>query len=111
MIQEVLSRAETSASFWTVPMARAIRVVDDEKPLPSCVVPGAAEECAGAFVQRAWAKANGADLEDRVAKLQRAVYYLIWKRTGFGEQCVHCGHAYPAHAERCKAAEVEGLVR
>jgi len=46
-----------------------------------------------------------------VAKLQRAVYYLIWKRTGFGEQCVHCGHAYPAHAERCKAAEVEGLVR
>ena len=51
------------------------------------------------------------DLEDRVAKLQRAVYYLIWKRTGFGEQCVHCGHAYPAHAERCKAAEVEGLVR
>ena len=49
------------------------------------------------------------DLEDRVAKLQRAVYYLIWKRTGFGEQCVHCGHAYPAHAERCKAAEVEGL--
>jgi hypothetical protein len=51
------------------------------------------------------------DLEDRVAKLQRAVYYLIWKRTGFGEQCVHCGHAYPGHAERCKAAEVEALVR
>jgi len=45
------------------------------------------------------------------AKLQRAVYYLIWKRTGFGEQCVHCGHAYPAHAEKCKAAEVEELVR
>jgi len=51
------------------------------------------------------------ELEDRVAKLQRAVYYLIWKRTGFGEQCVHCGHAYPGHAERCKAAEVEALVR
>ncbi len=51
------------------------------------------------------------ELEDRVAKLQRAVYYLIWKRTGFGEQCVHCGHAYPGHAERCKAAEVESLVR
>lgn len=51
------------------------------------------------------------DLEDRVAKLQRAVYYLIWKRTGFGEQCIHCGHAYPAHGERCKGAEVEGLVR
>jgi hypothetical protein len=51
------------------------------------------------------------DLEDKVAKLQRAVYYLIWKRTGFGEQCVHCGHSYPGHAERCKAAEVEALVR
>ena len=52
-----------------------------------------------------------AALEDRVAKLQRAVYYLIWKRTGFGEQCVHCGHSYPGHAEKCKAAEVEELVR
>ena len=51
------------------------------------------------------------DLEDRIAKLQRAVYHLIWKRTGFGEQCVHCGHAYPSHAERCKAAEAEALVR
>jgi hypothetical protein len=51
------------------------------------------------------------ELEDRIAKLQRAVYYLIWKRTGFGEQCVHCGHAYPGHAEKCKAAEVEALVR
>ena len=51
------------------------------------------------------------DLEDRIAKLQRAVYHLVWKRTGFGEQCVHCGHAYPDHAERCKAAEAEALVR
>ena len=51
------------------------------------------------------------ELEDKVAKLQRAVYYLIWKRTGFGEQCVHCGHSYPGHAEKCKAAEVEELVR
>jgi hypothetical protein len=51
------------------------------------------------------------DLEDRVAKLQRAVYYLLWKRTGFGEQCVHCGHAYPSHGEKCKAAEIEELVR
>ena len=51
------------------------------------------------------------ELEDKVAKLQRAVYYLIWKHTGFGEQCVHCGHSYPGHAERCKAAEVEALVR
>jgi hypothetical protein len=51
------------------------------------------------------------ELEDRVAKLQRAVYHLIWKRTGFGEQCVHCGHAYPSHGEKCKAAEAEALVR
>ncbi|MEP6730843.1 MAG: hypothetical protein ABJE10_09400 [bacterium] len=51
------------------------------------------------------------ELEDRVAKLQRAVYHLIWRRTGFGEQCVHCGHAYPSHGERCKAAEAEALVR
>ncbi|MGH3629398.1 MAG: hypothetical protein ACRDRL_18415 [Sciscionella sp.] len=51
------------------------------------------------------------DLEDRVAKLQRAVYYLIWKRTGFGEQCLHCGHSYPSHGEKCKAGEVEALVR
>ena len=55
--------------------------------------------------------ASHRDLEDRIAKLQRAVYYLIWKRTGFGEQCVHCGHSYPGHAERCKAAEIEELVR
>lgn len=54
---------------------------------------------------------NIRDLEDRVAKLQRAVYYLIWKRTGFGEQCVHCGQAYPSHADKCKAADVEALVR
>ena len=26
------------------------------------------------------------DLEERIAKLQRAVYHLVWKRTGFGEQ-------------------------
>ena len=51
------------------------------------------------------------ELEDRVAKLQRAVYHLVWKRTGFGEQCVHCGQAYPNHAEKCKAAEAEALVR
>lgn len=51
------------------------------------------------------------DLADRVKKLQRAVYYLIWKRTGFGEQCVHCNHNYPGHEPKCKAAEVEELVR
>ena len=51
------------------------------------------------------------DLAEKVARLQRAVYYLIWRRTGFGEQCLHCGHSYPGHAERCKAAEIEELVR
>ena len=51
------------------------------------------------------------DLAEKVARLQRAVYFLIWKRTGFGEQCLHCGHSYPGHAERCKAAEIEELVR
>jgi hypothetical protein len=50
-------------------------------------------------------------LSERVAALQRSVYYLIWKRTGFGEQCIHCGHAYPGHENECKAAEVEKLVR
>jgi hypothetical protein len=51
------------------------------------------------------------EMADKVGKLQRAVYFLIWKRTGFGEQCLHCGHSYPGHAERCKAAEIEELVR
>lgn len=51
------------------------------------------------------------DLADRVKKLQRAVYYLIWRRMGFGEQCIHCGHLYPGHEEKCKAAEIEQLVR
>lgn len=55
--------------------------------------------------------ASNTELEERIAKLQRAVYHLIWKRTGFGEQCVHCAHAYPSHGERCKAAEAEALVR
>jgi hypothetical protein len=50
-------------------------------------------------------------LNERVKALQRAVYYLVWKRTGFGEQCVHCGHAYPDHEDHCKAADVEQLVR
>ena len=53
----------------------------------------------------------GSDLSDRVKKLQRAVYYLIWRRTGFGEQCIHCGHSYPGHEAKCKAAEIEELVR
>lgn len=50
-------------------------------------------------------------LEDRAAKLQRAVYYLIWRRGGFGDHCIHCNSPYPKHLERCKAAEVETLVR
>ena len=50
-------------------------------------------------------------LEDRVAKLQRALYYLVWRRGGFGDHCIHCGSAYPKHESRCKAAEIEDLVR
>jgi hypothetical protein len=50
-------------------------------------------------------------VEATVKKLQRAMYYLIWKRTGFGEQCIHCGHLYPGHEPKCKAAEIEELVR
>ena len=51
------------------------------------------------------------DLEDRVKKLQRAVYYLSWRRTGFGEQCIHCGLSYPNHEPKCKVSEIEELVR
>ena len=56
-------------------------------------------------------QSSTADVADRVKKLQRAVYYLIWRRTGFGEQCIHCGHSYPGHEAKCKAAEIEELVR
>ncbi|HET7630885.1 MAG TPA: hypothetical protein VFK16_01080 [Gemmatimonadaceae bacterium] len=51
------------------------------------------------------------ELEERVKNLQRAVYYLVWKRSGFGEQCIHCGHIYPGHEPKCKGAEIEELVR
>ena len=50
-------------------------------------------------------------LEERIKTLNRAVYYLIWRRTGFGEQCIHCNHNYPGHESKCKAADVENLVR
>jgi hypothetical protein len=52
-----------------------------------------------------------ADLKERFQRLQRAVYYLVWKRTGFGDQCLHCGATYPNHQPHCRAGEVEGLVR
>jgi hypothetical protein len=51
------------------------------------------------------------DVADRLKKMQRAIYYLIWRRSGFGEQCIHCGHSYPGHENRCKAAEIEELIR
>ena len=51
------------------------------------------------------------NLEDRLKRLERAVYYLVWKRTGFGEHCIHCNHIYPGHENKCKAADVEELVR
>jgi hypothetical protein len=52
-----------------------------------------------------------AELAESVKKLQRAVYYLVWKRSGFGESCVHCGHLYPGHEPKCKGGEIEELVR
>jgi hypothetical protein len=54
---------------------------------------------------------SSADLETKIKNLQRAVFYLVWKRTGFGEQCIHCGHQFPGHEHRCKGAEIEELVR
>lgn len=57
------------------------------------------------------ATAQVSELKEQVKKLQRAVYYLVWKRTGFGEQCVHCGSAYPNHENKCKGKEIEELVR
>lgn len=51
------------------------------------------------------------ELEEKIKKMQRAMYYLIWRRTGFGEQCIHCGHTYPGHEHKCKGAEIEELVR
>ena len=50
-------------------------------------------------------------LEERIKSLQRAVYYLVWKRSGFGEHCIHCNHKYPDHENKCKAAEIEQLIR
>ena len=54
---------------------------------------------------------SAAELAESVKKLQRAVYYLVWKRSGFGETCVHCSHLYPGHEPKCKGAEIEELVR
>lgn len=52
-----------------------------------------------------------ANLKERVQALQRAVYFLVWKRTGFGDQCIHCAKPYPRHDEQCRAAEIEQLIR
>ncbi|MGH7665548.1 MAG: hypothetical protein ACRENI_14855 [Gemmatimonadaceae bacterium] len=55
--------------------------------------------------------ADTSTLEERVRKLERAVYYLVWRRTGFGEHCIHCNHIYPGHETKCKAADIEELIR
>lgn len=55
--------------------------------------------------------AGAGDMAATIKKLQRAIYYLIWKRSGFGEQCIHCAHVYPGHEPKCKAAEIEEMVR
>jgi hypothetical protein len=52
-----------------------------------------------------------ANLKERVQALQRALYFLVWKRTGFGDQCIHCAKAYPNHEPHCRAAEIEQLIR
>ena len=57
------------------------------------------------------AKGAGDGGDDRIKSLQRAIYYLIWKRTGFGEACIHCNKAFPNHEAKCKAADVEQLIR
>ena len=56
-------------------------------------------------------KGSGDGNDDRIKSLQRAIYYLIWKRTGFGEACIHCNKAFPNHEAKCKAADVEQLIR
>jgi hypothetical protein len=56
-------------------------------------------------------KGAGDGGDDRIKSLQRAIYYLIWKRTGFGEACIHCNKAFPNHEAKCKAADVEQLIR
>ena len=54
---------------------------------------------------------GGESADDRLKNLQRAIYHLIWKRTGFGEACIHCNKAFPNHEAKCKAAEAEQLIR
>lgn len=55
-----------------------------------------------------------ADIElmaKQINNLQRAMFALIWKKSGFGEHCIHCTHQYPNHDVNCKAAEIEALIR
>ncbi|MFN9577070.1 MAG: hypothetical protein ACK53A_02805 [Gemmatimonadota bacterium] len=47
----------------------------------------------------------------QIANLQRAVFHLIWKKSGFGEHCIHCDGRFPNHDESCKARDIEALVR
>jgi hypothetical protein len=63
------------------------------------------------MADEAGGESDVADLRERVLALQRALYYLVWKRTGFGDQCLHCGKLYPKHEQHCRAAEVEQLIR
>ena len=57
------------------------------------------------------AQDNADSTEDRLRNIQKAIYFLIWKRSGFGEHCIHCNHKYPDHENKCKAAEIEQLIR
>ena len=47
----------------------------------------------------------------QIANLQRAVFHMIWKKSGFGEHCIQCDGRFPNHDESCKARDIEALVR
>lgn len=50
-------------------------------------------------------------LKDQIKSLKRAVYHLVWKRSGFGDQCVHCAGQYPKHDPNCRLLDIDQLIR
>jgi hypothetical protein len=50
-------------------------------------------------------------LQRQIADLKRAMYHLLWRKTGFGEKCVLCDHAFPGHDASCQGKEIEALIR
>jgi hypothetical protein len=104
------ARRLVSATIRDTPLAGRVRAAI-LPALPSVLAPGAPAVTPTSLDAMPSPDTDLRQINERIAGLQRAVYYLIWKRTGFGEQCIHCGHAYPNHENTCKAAEVEALVR